>query len=289
MDRTQRRQRLRQVLQGTECITPATVFDPISARFADELGYPVAMLPGSVASAVVLGAPDVVVLTLPELAQQVRRITRYSNVALVVDADHGYGNALNVMRTVEELEAAGAAGLSLEDTLLPAAFGGQPEAMVSTAEMVKKLQAAVRARSDASLVVVARTNALRSGNVTECVERLKAYEQTGVDALFIVGATSLEHLEAVSQATSLPIVLGNLTGAPAAMSDRALVGKLRVRLALQWHYPFLAAVKAVYDTMKHLRDGGSIEALADRVASDELLRAATRRGVYTQLQKELLS
>src|SRR5574342_703599 len=120
---TARRMRLRDLLGSGSCVYPASVFDPISARSAESRGFEIGMLAGSIASAVVLGAPDLVVLTLSELAEQVRRIARASTLSLIVDADHGYGNALNVMRTVEELEHAGVSALSIEDTALPARFG----------------------------------------------------------------------------------------------------------------------------------------------------------------------
>ena len=116
-------ERFRRYLIGNEIGYPVSVFDPVSARIARHLGAELGILGGSVASAAVLAAPDLIVLTLSELADQVRRITRAADVSLMVDADHGYGNALNVIRTVQELEAAGAAALTIEDTLLPTPFG----------------------------------------------------------------------------------------------------------------------------------------------------------------------
>ena len=120
---TDRRERYRQTIAGTACIHPASVHDAISARIAEELGFEVGMFAGSIASFTVLGAPDLIVLTLTEFAAQAYRINRAGKLPLMVDADHGYGNALNVMRTVQELETAGVAALMIEDTLLPRAFG----------------------------------------------------------------------------------------------------------------------------------------------------------------------
>src|ERR1700750_99388 len=113
MDWTDRRDRLRAIVAGARCIHPGSVHDPISARIAEDLGFEVGMFAGSVASLAVLGAPDLIVLTLSEFAGQAYRINRAGNLALLVDADHGYGNALNAKRTVEELETAGVAALSL--------------------------------------------------------------------------------------------------------------------------------------------------------------------------------
>lgn len=124
MKHTEQRKRLRAILKGTECLSPASVFDALSARVAEAVGYKIGMLAGSTASSTTLAAPDLIVLTLTEFADQVRRIMRGCDLSLLVDADHGYGNALSVMRTVEELETAGIAGMSVEDTLLPEPFGG---------------------------------------------------------------------------------------------------------------------------------------------------------------------
>src|SRR6195256_3610975 len=126
-----RRNALRTILSGSACIRPGSVYDAISIRIAKDLGFEVGMFGGSVASLAVLGDPDITLITLTELAEQMRRMSRAGSLPVIVDADHGYGNALNVRRTVEELEAAGAAGLTLEDTLLPQAFGQTRPQLIS--------------------------------------------------------------------------------------------------------------------------------------------------------------
>jgi carboxyvinyl-carboxyphosphonate phosphorylmutase len=126
----------------------------------------------------------------------------------MVDADHGYGNALNVMRTVEELETAGVSALTIEDTMLPTPFGGDGESLISQAEMVGKLHAAVAARQDPTLVILGRTAVLRYASLAEAEARIKAYTNTGIDGLFLAGLRSREQLEAVHRITSLPLLLG---------------------------------------------------------------------------------
>lgn len=280
-----RRQRYRQVLEGNACVHPASVFDAMSARMAESLGFEIGMFAGSIASGTVLGAPDLVVLTLTEFAEQIRRITRGSDLPLMVDADHGYGNALNVMRTVQELEAAGVAALTIEDTVLPRPFGGQGEGLITLAEMVGKLRAAVAARQDPSLVILGRTGALRRGGIAEAAQRLKAYQETGIDGIFLAGASTRAEVEAMHQATRLPLLLG---GATPELSDRAFLAANGVRIALQGHYPFYASIKAVYDTLKYLRDGGAPSGLKDRVASEELLNIAMKQDEYKHWQREYL-
>ena len=117
-----RRLQMRAIFSGTQCVFPASVFDPLSARAAEDLGFEAGMFAGSVAATTILGGPDLITITLSEFAEQAHRICRAGNLPLLVDADHGYGNALNVMRTVEELEAAGVAALTIEDTALPRSF-----------------------------------------------------------------------------------------------------------------------------------------------------------------------
>ena len=282
---SERRKQYRWVLEGDACIHPASVFDAMSARMAESLGFEAGMFAGSIASGTVLGAPDLVLLTLTEFAEQIRRITRGSDLPLMVDADHGYGNALNVMRTVEELETSGVAALTIEDTVLPSPFGGQGEGLVSVEEMLGKLRGAVAARQDPSLVVIGRTGALRGGGIGEAEKRVKAYQETGIDAIFLAGASKREEVEAMHRATRLPLLLG---GAPPALSDRNFLATHGVRIALQGHQPFYAAAKAVYDTLKYLREGGSPAGLKDRVASEELLTIALKQKDYKRWQGDYL-
>ncbi len=198
MNYTEQRQYYRSLLNGTACVSPASVYDPLSARVAESVGYRLGILAGSVASQTTIAAPDIVLLTLTELADQVRRIMRTSTLSLMVDADHGFGNALNVMRTVQELEHAGAAACSIEDTVLPASYGAptDSEELISTEEMLGKLRAAVAARTDPAFVVLGRTSALRAGDTEGAIARAKAYAATGVDAIFLVGARSLDQIAA---------------------------------------------------------------------------------------------
>ena len=187
MNWTDRRRRFRAILSGNRCVHPGSVFDPISARIAEDLGFEVGMFAGSTASLTVLGAPDLIVLTLSEFAGQAYRINRAGNLPLMVDADHGYGNALNAKRTVEELETAGVGGLSIEDTDLPTPFGTAKPRLTSIAEGVGKMKAALAGRQDPALCIAGRTSALQITGLDDAIARGKAYEEAGVDALFFVG------------------------------------------------------------------------------------------------------
>jgi oxaloacetate decarboxylase len=267
-----RRDALRSILSGSSCIRPGSVYDAVSIRIAADLGFELGMFGGSVASLAVLGDPDIALITLTELAEQMRRMSRAAALPVLVDADHGYGNALNVRRTVQELEAAGAAGLTIEDTLLPQAFGQAKTQLISLEEGVGKMKAALDGRGDPSLVIMARTGAVPISGLDDAIARARAYEATGVDALFLTGLKTRAELEAIAAATTLPIVLG---GFPEEAIDPDYFGRQRVRIALQGHAPFAAATLAVYETLKALREGQSPKNLKG-LASADLTGRVTR-------------
>jgi carboxyvinyl-carboxyphosphonate phosphorylmutase len=282
---SERRERFRAILAGAKCVHPGSVFDPISARIAEELGFEVGMFAGSIASFTVLGAPDLIVLTLTEFADQAHRICRAGNLPLLCDADHGYGNALNVMRTVEELETAGIAALSIEDTALPQPFGSKGKAqLLSIEEGVGKMRAAVAARQDGGLVIAGRTSAASITSVADAIARAKAYEAAGVDAIFLVGVKTRADLDAIAGGIGLPLILG---GVGKELVDLAYLSERNVRVCLQGHQPFMAAVQAVHDTLKALRDGTPPDRL-ERVADDEMMKRLTRNGDYARWSKDWL-
>ena len=283
---TERRERFRILLGGERCLNPASVFDPLSARIAQDIGFEMGMFAGSVASLVVLGAPDIALITLTEFAEQAHRISRAgAALPLMVDADHGYGNALGVRRTVEELEAAGVAALTIEDTALPQPFGATGGIqLTSIDEGVGKMRAALSARGDPDLVIIGRTSAISVSGVDDTIARLRAYEACGVDALFLVGVRTRAQLEAVASAVSLPIVLG---GVPPELADNAYLAGQRVRICLQGHQPFMAAVGAVHASLKALREGVPPGELAN-LPPPELVKRASREADYAQWAKAFL-
>jgi carboxyvinyl-carboxyphosphonate phosphorylmutase len=276
MNWTPLRERYRAILERARCIHPGSVFDPISARIAAELGYEIGIFAGSVAALTVLGAPDIVLLTLSEFVDQARRITRASDLPVMVDADHGYGNALNVMRTVEELENAGIGACTIEDTLLPAAYGADKQSLISLEEGVGKMRAALAARRDKSFVVIARTGAMSLTGTDDALRRIKAYAATGVDAVFLSGIKTRTQIEAAAAAVKLPLVLGPV---PAGTASNDELAKLNVRILLQGHAPFMAAVQAVYATMQALRAGTPAKDIAG-IASTETIQRLTRETDY---------
>lgn len=241
---------LRGLLDGTRCYHSASVFDPMSARIAADLGFEVGILGGSVASLQVLAAPDFALISLSEFVEQATRIGRVAQLPVLADADHGYGNAFNVMRCVVELERAGVAGLTLEDTLLPAQFGRKSTDLIGVDEGVGKLRAALQARVDSALAIIARTHAGVLA-VEQLIERTSAYQQAGADAICLVGVRDFEHLEQIAGHLRVPLMLVSY-GNP-ALRDDARLASLGVRIVVDGHAAYFAAIKATYDCLRQQR------------------------------------
>jgi carboxyvinyl-carboxyphosphonate phosphorylmutase len=265
------------------------------------MGWEACKLAGSVAKAANLAVPDSVPLTnMSDLVDVCRRITRAANLPLVVDADDGGATPVNLFRTVRELEAAGVAAIEIEDNLVPQRLDttvGRHSLMISEEEQVGKLRAAVAARTDPTTVIVARTTALQELSLEETLKRVRAYSQTGVDAIMLPGGrvpVTLADIEAVNLATSLPILVTTsppivgLSGEFASDSQTLLANGVRsVFLGVGLGQPpFAMAVKAIYDALKYLKDGGAAEDLRDRQASPELMREVTQTDDFLKWERE---
>nr|BFD41337.1 oxaloacetate decarboxylase [Pseudomonas sp. FFPRI_1] len=277
------RRGFRELIASNSCYHTASVFDPMSARIAADLGFEVGILGGSVASLQVLAAPDFALITLSEFAEQATRIGRVAQLPVIADADHGYGNALNVMRTVVELERAGIAALTIEDTLLPAQFGRKSTDLISVAEGVGKIRAALEARIDSELAIIARTNA-GILPVQEIINRTQQYERAGADAICMVGIRDFEQLEQISEHLSVPLML--VTYGNPALRDDARLAELGVKIAVDGHAAYFAAIKATYDCLREQRQ---IFTQASDLSATELAHTYTLPEDYIVWAREFMS
>lgn len=280
------RERFRTVLSRPDCTLAANIFDPLSARIAHMLDYEVCFLSGSVHKVANLAMPDIVLVNMSDLVDVCRRITRIAEVSLMHDGEDGFGNAVNVIRSVKELEAAGVAAIEIEDAIPPTKFNQQDLGLFSQAEQVGKLEAAVAARTDPMTVIVARTTALAQFPLDEALERIKAYSQTGVEAIRLAGLKTREQLEAVHKATPLPLTV--LSPPDNMMDDMDFLAANGVSIVMAGNPAFGMAIQAIYDSFKHLKDGGSVADLAPREASAELIRQVNRTDEFIQIQEQYL-
>ncbi|MCO4757221.1 MAG: isocitrate lyase/PEP mutase family protein [Oceanospirillaceae bacterium] len=279
------RKRMRQLLESNQCVACASVFDPLSIRMANDIGFKVGILGGSVASLMNLGAPDISLLTLSELTNQARRVCGAANLPVVVDGDSGYGNSLNVMRTVADLEHAGTAMITLEDTVLPRPHNKPAMSLTSIGEASDKLRAALKARIDPEFAIFARTHALKGHSLEELLERVKAYSKLGIDGICIFGLAEKDKLAVLAEVADLPLMLisyGDVDlGAPDAMAAH------NVRIQFAGHQAFEESVKAVYLSLMKLYSR-EINVRPDMTGQDLIsLYAHTRK--YSDIISEYVS
>jgi len=276
------RRSFRELLASQHCFHTASVFDPMSARIASDLGFEVGILGGSVASLQVLAAPDFALITLSEFVEQATRIGRVAQLPVIADADHGYGNALNVMRTVQELERAGVSALTIEDTLLPAQFGRKSTDLISTEEGVGKVKAALEARVDPQLSIIARTNAAVLP-VEDVIHRTKAYQEAGADGICMVGVRDFEHLEQIAEGLTVPLML--VTYANPHLNDNERLAKLGVRIVVAGHGAYFASIKATYDSLREQRN---LTRSTSNLTASELTHTYTFPDTYVSWAKEFM-
>lgn len=274
------RKRLREILSGPDCTAAAPIFDPLSARIAEMVGWELCKLSGSVGKAANLAVPDgVPIANMSDLVDICRRINRVAEVILIVDADEGGGGVMNVWRTVRELEAAGVAAIELEDNLVPERFGddrARHSLLISKAEQVGKLKAAVAARQDPSTVIVARTSALSELPLPEALDRIADYSRTGAEAIMLpdMPPRGRADIEALHHVTDLPLCV---LGLPLEdLQDQQFLADNNVRIRFLGQPVYGMAVKAIHDCLMYLKDGGNPRDMQDRVASSQLLRAVDR-------------
>lgn len=194
------RQRLRELLAGPDPVLTPGAYDALSARLIETAGFAAVYMTGFGATASLLGRPDVGLLTQTEMVDNARRIAQAVDVPVISDADTGYGNAINVVRTVQEFERAGVAGIHLEDQVMPKKCGHiQGKVLVPAGEMVSKVRAAAAARGDPDFVVIARTDARAVEGLDAALERARAYREAGADVLFVEAPETDEEIEAVAK------------------------------------------------------------------------------------------
>ena len=203
---------LRRLVAREEVLILPGAYDGLSARMAEQAGFEAVYMTGSGVSASLLGKPDVGLTTMTEMADQARRMAHAVDVPVIADANTGYGNALNVIETVRAYEAAGVAGLHIEDQVSPKKCGHfEGKALVSVGEMSGKVRAAAEARRDADFFIIARTDARTVAGLQEAIERGQAYASAGADAIFVETPISKEEYGRIADALGCVPLVADVT------------------------------------------------------------------------------
>ncbi len=257
--RTNPAQELRRLIEGHDLVVAPGAYDALSARLVEAAGFAVVYMTGFGTAASLLGRPDVGLADMGEMVGNARRIAAAISVPLIADADTGYGNAVNVIRTVKEFEQAGAAGIHLEDQVAPKRCGHLTgKQVVPVDEMEQKIRAAVAARADPDFVLIARTDARAAEGLQSALDRARRYADAGADMLFVEAPENTDELAAIAERLAgLPLVFNWAEGGRSPQVGLAELAGLGFRLVLFPIGALLAATGAIQSLLDELRRAGT--------------------------------
>jgi 2-methylisocitrate lyase-like PEP mutase family enzyme len=264
--------------------------DPLTARLIEEAGFSVVYATGAGIANAQLGVPDVGLVSMDEALRVVRAMAAVVSLPILADADTGFGNPLNVMRTVREFERAGVAGIQLEDQVTPKRCGHfEGKEVVAAEEMVAKIRAARFARTDPDLQIVARTDAAATHGLDEALRRARAYAEAGADAIFVEAPRSVDDLARVTrEVPGIPHLANMVEGGKTPILPAATLSELGFSLALYANFPLRAAMHAVRRGLEHLRATGSSLGFEDRIVTMAERQAAVGLGQVEALERHFL-
>ncbi|HUY73916.1 MAG TPA: oxaloacetate decarboxylase [Candidatus Dormibacteraeota bacterium] len=260
------RPRLRTLMQTARPVLAPGCYDALGARLIEEAGFSAVYMTGFGTSAGLLGRPDVGLVSMSEMADNARRIVEATCLPVIADADTGYGNPINVLRTVREYERAGVAGLHIEDQVAPKKCGHmEGKQVVPVAEMVAKVKAAVDARISPELVIIARTDARAVEGLDAAIERAASYREAGADVLFVEAPQSVDEVRAVAAAfPTVPLLFNYAEGGKTPAVDHAMLAELGFAIVIFPIATLLAATLAMRTVLAKIRaDGTPINVLAE--------------------------
>ncbi|MCU1658606.1 MAG: putative carboxyvinyl-carboxyphosphonate phosphorylmutase 1 [Pseudonocardiales bacterium] len=245
---------LRAQLASGELVVAPGVFDGISASLVSRLGFSAAYMTGAGVAASGFGLPDIGVLTMTEMVERARVLVRaVGDIPLIADADTGYGAPLNVVRTVREYEAAGVAAIQLEDQAFPKKCGHLPDKeLISTAEFVRRIEAALEARSDPDLVIVARTDARGPLGLDEAIARANAYAAAGADVIFVEAPEGTDEIERIAKEITCPLLINLVIGGLTPLESTERLQQLGYAIAIHPSVPLGAAALAMLSGLADL-------------------------------------
>jgi len=259
------RRTLRGLVAAKNALLVPGAYDGVSARLVERAGFPAVYMTGYGTSASRLGLPDLGYAGLAEMADHARNLAAAVSIPLVADADTGYGNALGVRRTVQTYEAAGVAALHIEDQVAPKRCGHlSGHQVVPLAEFAGKIRAAVEARRDPDLLIIARTDAISASGLDEALRRGEAAARAGADVLFIEAPRDEAQVEKIARTFDTPLLYNYAPGGRSPLLPIPALRALRYALVLLPIDTLLVATKAMAEFLGELRRGDDLRALADR-------------------------
>ena len=284
--KTGRHARLRAALNGTGLLMAPGVFDCLTARLAELAGFRMLYMTGSGVSITRLGAPDVALLSFAEILDQAKRIADVTALPVLADVDTGYGGPLNVIRTVREMERAGISALQIEDQDWPKRCGHEPgRRVVPIPEMVGRLHAAVDARRDPDVLIVARTDARSSEGIDAAIERANLYAEAGADVLFVESPESVEEMQRVAREVKAPTLSNQVEGGRTPLLPAAELEALGYRIAIYPNSVTRLFARAGQELFQELNRTGSTQGLKGRMLDHRGLWDLFEHPAFMQLEQ----
>lgn len=254
------RAKFRALAEAKDILVLPGAYDALSAKLAEAAGFDAVYMTGYGQSASKLGAPDVGLMTMSEMAERAKDMCAAVSIPVVCDGDTGFGNVVNLVRTVREYERAGAAAIQLEDQTMPKKCGHMlGRQVVDAEEMVNKLRAAAAARRDPNFLIIARTDARTNHGIDEAIRRARLYEQAGADVIFVESLESIEEMRMVNQAVSKPTIANMVEGGRTPYLTAQELQDLGYRLVVFPVSTLYAAMQSVLSVLGELKSTGTVE------------------------------
>lgn len=281
---------LRNILVREETILVPGAYDALSAKILKQAGFEVIYMTGSGVTASLIGWPDVGILSMAEMVNQVRNIVNATDLPLICDADNGYGNAINVLRTVKEFERAGAAGIHIEDQVFPKRCGHfEGKQVIPAEEMAKKIEAAIYARKDKDFLIIARTDARSVLGLDEALRRANLYVDAGADMIFLEAPESLEELQTISgKLTHIPLLVNMVEGGKTPILPFEELKKMGFKIVLYPTSGIRAVAKILQELATHLKKHKDTKQFEERLVTFEGRNRITGLAQIKEMEKKFL-
>ncbi len=283
----ERRRFLRHRLARRDALLVPGAGNALTARIIQDTGFEAVYVTGAGIANTLLGAPDIGLVTLSELAATTEAISEICTLPLIVDIDTGFGNAINTYRTVRVLERAGACALQIEDQVFPKRcghFGGK--AVIPVAEMTAKIRAATDARDDANLLIIARTDARAIDGLEAALERAGQFIEAGADLTFVEAPTSADEMRAITARLGVPQVANMVVGGRTPLLPQATLADIGFSLVLYANAPLQAAMRAMSGVLAALKRDGALDNVIDQLADFEERQRLVGKDFYDALEQK---
>ncbi|MBQ6116388.1 MAG: isocitrate lyase/PEP mutase family protein [Oscillospiraceae bacterium] len=284
-----RARKLRELLAGDRIVMAPGAYDAWSARMVEAAGFPAVYVTGYGVSASVLGAPDIGLISFAEMVTAVRNVCAATSVPVIADADNGYGGALNVVRTVREYEAAGAAAIQLEDQVMPKRCGHmEGKQLIPRDEMAAKIRAAVYARRNSDTVIIARTDAIAVNGYDDAIDRAVAYREAGADVIFVEALRTREQIENAARLVGAPLMANMVEHGKTPLDTAENLYRMGFRIAIYPVVLLYSATRAMQDVLATLKEREDLAACMNREVDFPTFNGMIGLQGYRDLEKGFL-